>query len=321
MNITVNYEDITNENNIVQATYVAKEVVQKEEARQETVVEPPFVLDDSTPKFSTSIVKVEEKTIYPGDEFSVNVNIHDLKNIDRGLIVLSGQLEYDTNVLERIDITGQNGWDMQNGFNEENFRFIIDNDNYITDNSTIFTLKFKAKETITDITNTTIKVKDIVASNAINDITSKDAQINIKIQKRGDRFTSEVYLIGDEYVTKIPAGTTVSEFKSNVDAYPNIVIKDKEGNALQDTDVIATGMTIDVGETYHLTLVVTGDIDENGSITITDLAKIKLHLIKTELLSGANLKASDMNYDNNITVTDLAQMKLILIAEKNNTTK
>ena len=72
-------------------------------------------------------------------------------------------------------------------------------------------------------------------------------------------------------------------------------------------------MTVDVGETYHLTLVVTGDIDQNGEITITDLAQLKLHYIEKELLSGASLKAADINSDGKITITDLAQLKLVLV--------
>lgn len=315
MDIVVNYEDIVTEDNIIQATFVSKEVVQKEEERQETVVEPPAlpeVPNVNKPEFSTSIIKSEEKVIYPGDEFSVNVNIHNLKNIDKGLIALGGQLEYDTNVLERIDITGQNNWDISSGFNELNFKFITDNNNYILNDSNVFTIKFKAKQTIEETTDTTIKVKNIVASNAITDIRSEDAEINIQIQ-RPDRFTSEVYSIGDEYVTKIIAGTTVSEFKANVDAYPSVVIKDVKGQVLQDNDIIATGMTVDVGETYHRILVVTGDTDGNGEITITDLAQLKLHYIEKEFLSGASLKAADMNYDNEITITDVAQIKLILI--------
>lgn len=243
------------------------------------------VSKSNTAEFSTSIVNSEEKTIHPGDEFSVNVNIHDFKNIDKGLIALAGQLEYDTNLLERIDIISQDNWDMNGGFNEENLKFIIDNNNYISNDSTIFTIKFKAKETIEETIDTTIIVKDIVASNGSIDITSQNAEININIQKiqESDRFTSEVYSIEDEYVTKITAGTTVSEFKANVDAYPNVIIKDKNGNVLQDTDIIATGMTVDVGKTYHRTLVVTGDTDGNGEVTITDLAQLKLHYIEKEL--------------------------------------
>ena len=130
------------------------------------------------------------------------------------------------------------------------------------------------------------------------------------------RFTSEVYVIGDEYVTKIPAGTTVSEFKANVDAYPNVIIKDKSGNILQDNDIIATGMTVDVGETYHLTLVVTGDIDGNGKITVTDLAKIKMHQVSLNILTGEFEMAADVNGDGSISATDIAQIKLVIVGLK-----
>ncbi len=316
MDITVNYDDAKDGENIIHVTFIAKEVVEKEEERQESVVEPIVTgkpVDTTLPEFTTSITKKEEKEIHPGDEFSVNVNLSDLKNIDRGLIALGGQLEYDSNVLERIDITGENNWDIASGFNEENFKFVTDNNTYITNDSTIFTIKFKAKDSIENTTKTIIKVKNIVASNAITDIVSKDAELEIEIQRRPDSLTSEVYTIDNEYVTKITAGTTVGQFKSNVEAYPNIIIKDKNGNTVTDNSIVATGMTVEVGDSLKRTLVVTGDLDGNGEITITDLAQLKLHYIEKELLTGASLKAADMNYDNEITVTDLAQIKLVLI--------
>ena len=72
-------------------------------------------------------------------------------------------------------------------------------------------------------------------------------------------------------------------------------------------------MTITIGENLEYTLVVTGDIDGNGKITITDLAKAKLHIIETKVLEGAQLEAADINNNGNVTVTDIAQIKLILI--------
>lgn len=318
MNVAVNYEDAKDGENIVYVTFVAKEVAEKAEERQETVVEPIVSgkpEDTTTPSFSTTITKTDDKTIYPGVEFSVNVNIHDLKNIERGLIAIGGQLEYDSNVLEKIDITTQNNWDIAGGFNEENFKFVTDNNNYISEDSTIFTIKFKAKESIEDATKTIVKIKNIVASNAVIDIASKDAELEleVEIQENPDNLTSEIYTIDNEYITKITAKTTVGEFKANVEAYPNIIIKDKNGNTVTDSNLVATGMTVEVGETIKRTLVVTGDINGDGEITVTDLAQLKLHYIEKELLTGANLKAADMNDDNEISITDLAQIKLILI--------
>ena len=90
---------------------------------------------------------------------------------------------------------------------------------------------------------------------------------------------------------------------------------DKDGKPLKDSSIIKTGTKLKVGDIEY-TLVVTGDINGDGEITITDLAKVKLHYIEKELLTGAELKAADMNYDGEITVTDIAQIKSILIGKK-----
>ena len=112
---------------------------------------------------------------------------------------------------------------------------------------------------------------------------------------------------------RIKPGTTVSEFKANVQTMQNITITDKEGKVLGENEILATGMTLQVGSSLQFTLAITGDIDGNGQITLTDLAKLKLHYINKKLLTGVNLKAADLNGDDGITITDLAKLKLVLI--------
>lgn len=56
-----------------------------------------------------------------------------------------------------------------------------------------------------------------------------------------------------------------------------------------------------------------GDVDGDGKITVNDLAKIKLHCIEKELLTGDRLKAADIDGDGKVTVNDIAQIKLVLI--------
>lgn len=56
-----------------------------------------------------------------------------------------------------------------------------------------------------------------------------------------------------------------------------------------------------------------GDVNGDGEITIDDLAKIKLHLIDKEVLTGRNFKAADINNDGEITIDDLAKIRLHLI--------
>ena len=105
----------------------------------------------------------------------------------------------------------------------------------------------------------------------------------------------------------------MAEFKQNVEANREITIIDNNGNKLEDDDIIGTGMTIKVGEELEYTLIVRGDINGDGKITITDIARIKLHLIEKEILTGADFIAADLNNDEALTVTDLAQIKLIFL--------
>lgn len=124
---------------------------------------------------------------------------------------------------------------------------------------------------------------------------------------------SEKYLIGEGFISKIIPGTTIQELKTNVEASKDIIVKDKNGNALGENDKLSTGMTLQVGDTLQLTIIVTGDIDGTGEISLTDLAQLKLHYIEKEPLTGASLKAADINSDGKITITDLAQLKLVLV--------
>lgn len=62
--------------------------------------------------------------------------------------------------------------------------------------------------------------------------------------------------------------------------------------------------------------IVKGDVNGDGKITVTDLAKVKLHIIKKELLTGDSFKAADINEDGKVSVTDLAAIKLMLIGKK-----
>ena len=72
-------------------------------------------------------------------------------------------------------------------------------------------------------------------------------------------------------------------------------------------------MTIKVGEELEYTLIVMGDINGDGKVTITDIAKIKLHIIKKEILTGTKFIAADLNNDKELTITDLARIKIIFL--------
>ena len=273
--------------------------------------------------FGISIVSADEtvdlEKLEPGSEFEVNVDISNMTNIGNGIISLMGQLEYDTNLLDRVSVVGVNSWNLENNsFNESNFKFITDNNNHISQTGTMFKIKFKVKDTITEATESIIKIKGITASGGDGVIGAEDAQIGITIQMPEpveEKITSEVYVVNneDKDISRIAPETTVAKFKENVETEQEMKFLDKDGNVLTEDSIIATGMTIKVGKTLEYTLVVTGDTDGDGSIEVNDLARVKLHLIDYKKLTGIELKAANIDNDDDITVNDAAQIKLVLI--------
>lgn len=275
--------------------------------------------------FVTSITSADEtvdiQKIEPGQEFELNFNIDMFKNIGQGLISLAGQLEYDSDILEKISITEQNGWESdKNSFNEENFKFIIDNDDYVTEAGAMFKVKFKVKDTIKENTKTIVKIKGVTASGGYGVIISNDSEIEVGVQikeeiEEKEEIKSEKYDINEEEkdISKISPNTTIAQFKKNVTTKQTLVFTDVEGNVLTDEKILGTGMKVKVGKTLEYTIIVTGDVDEDAKITVNDLAQIKLHLIEQELLTGIRLKAANVDRDTQITINDAAQVKLVLI--------
>ena len=64
-----------------------------------------------------------------------------------------------------------------------------------------------------------------------------------------------------------------------------------------------------------LTIVVTGDVNGDGNITITDMLAVKSHLLKKSTLSGASAKAADTSGDKAISITDFIQIKAHILGK------
>lgn len=58
-----------------------------------------------------------------------------------------------------------------------------------------------------------------------------------------------------------------------------------------------------------------GDINNDGKITVSDMANVKLHLLNKYSLEGDAAKAADINGDNKITISDMANIKLHLLGK------
>jgi len=144
-------------------------------------------------------------------------------------------------------------------------------------------------------------------------IEKKDTEEKPEPDKENE-ITSSKYEIKDNIIRKVPLNLEVNEFMKNIQAKKEVVIKDKKQNILQGTSKIGTGMKAYVGNTSY-TFVVTADVDGNGTINLTDLAKMCLHYVEEEILSNEYFEAADIDNNGEITIKDLAKMQLLLIGE------
>jgi len=128
----------------------------------------------------------------------------------------------------------------------------------------------------------------------------------------GNQWGAITYL-EDNIISRVLPKTTLNEFRNNVSANRDFIIVDENGNTIADDEIIKTGMKLKLTEELEFTLIVIGDINKDGVISITDLANLKNHLIKLEVLTGDKYLAADIDGNGKSTITDLAQLKMIII--------
>lgn len=129
---------------------------------------------------------------------------------------------------------------------------------------------------------------------------------------------SSLYNISGDSISKISAGTTVTQLLNGLNNSSNVKVYDGSKQKA-GTDRVGTGMTVKLmmesTALQTLSVVVTGDINGDGAISITDMLAIKADLLKKSKLSGAAAKAADTNGDNGISITDFIQIKAHILGK------
>ena len=144
----------------------------------------------------------------------------------------------------------------------------------------------------------------------------KESNTNLCIKaftiKDEENVTSNIYEVEGRYIYKIPSNTTVKELLDNINIKNGEAKIYEEEKQLSNSTKIKTGNTLEVGNDKYY-LAVAGDINKDGNVNVIDLARLKLHLINMNKLSGIDLKAGDINGDRNINIVDLSRIKLIIL--------
>ena len=116
------------------------------------------------------------------------------------------------------------------------------------------------------------------------------------------------FSLTDGYLRTIPVGTTAQEILNALEPHEYITIR-QGGETV--TGKVGTGMTVDFivdgNVIQSAVIVVTGDVNGDGDITLTDMVQIRSHLLGRSSLKDAFAEAADLNGDDELTLTDFVQ--------------
>lgn len=124
-------------------------------------------------------------------------------------------------------------------------------------------------------------------------------------------FTSKVYKIEDVDVYKIEHTTTLKQFLDNIETNSKTIeVYDKNNKKVQEQDYVKTGMTLKLSDGKTYKLIVRGDLNGSGTLSLVDLSKLILHYNGSPefILQGDELKAADLSCDGRVSLMDISQM-------------
>ena len=139
----------------------------------------PSVYAVGTTNFS--VLLTGPKTAKRGETVEVTVNLDEFTGIGKGINSFMGELEYDKTKLsiESSNIIAQNRWDTPT---YENDKILTLKGSMVTEKETIMKMTFTVNADA-EYGTTTIKIKNVEASNDENDFVGADGTITLEIVK------------------------------------------------------------------------------------------------------------------------------------------
>ncbi len=159
----------------------------------------------------------------------------------------------------------------------------------------------------------TIYTEDEQGNTTIKVITITEIETPEPTPDPDDTITSSVYVITQTMIDKISPNTDVNTFKNNISTEVGYTIVNAKGEELQNTQKIGTGYKLITETNKEYTLIVTGDLNGDGNITLIDMSLLRKHYLEIESLQGEYLKAADMDNNNIISLRDIANMRKTIL--------
>lgn len=120
----------------------------------------------------------------------------------------------------------------------------------------------------------------------------------------------------DKVINKITKDTTLDSFKGNVTVGTTYKVVNKDGKELTNSDLVGTGCKLITSTGKEYVLIVTGDLNSDGKISLSDVSKLRKHILKITLLQDEYEKAADMNSDSKTSLLDVSNMRKTILGLK-----
>lgn len=145
----------------------------------------------------------------------------------------------------------------------------------------------------------------------VTDKAGNISEVNFEILK----YQEDSYIIDKDKIRNIKNNTTKEDFteKLNMPGKYKILHNKEE---LETEDIVSAGdiLQLEDGKTY--TLIVAGDINQDGKVTAYDLSMLRKTILNVKELNEVEKLAADVNCDNNkIGAKDYSSMKLIILGK------
>lgn len=132
-------------------------------------------------------------------------------------------------------------------------------------------------------------------------------------QKESDKITitSTAYTIKGTDIYRVVYDTTIEKFKKNIKTNSEkLEFYDSENKKMDDTAIIKNGTKLKLSDGSSYTLIVRGDTNCDGEISLVDLSKMVAHYGDQNKygLTGNSLKAADLNVDGKVSLIDISQI-------------
>lgn len=144
--------------------------------------------------------------------------------------------------------------------------------------------------------------EDVHPSDKPDDMKPEEPEDKIEITTK--------YTIKDGYIMNVDFNTTKEKVLNDINVNSGKNIINSDGSSVDDKELVKTGMKLRLSDGSIYVIIIKGDINMDGLVSLIDLSKILLHYngVKGFELKEEALKGADMNLDGKVSLVDVSQM-------------